>query len=115
MSISSQLRVDFISAARRGAKPQRTRRSWTNRGETAVQVSSIGDICIIRHCNFLTPASWRRGASAIANGIAQILLRTEDKLAEGRTAQAKAIFEGLQKGTIDRSLTLRIERNLLHR
>src|SRR5437868_109240 len=43
-------------------------------------------------------------ASAIANQIAQILFTSEDKLAESRTAQAKAIFEGLQKGTIDRSL-----------
>jgi len=43
-------------------------------------------------------------ASAIANGIAQILFTSEDKLAAGRTAQAKAIFEGLQRGTIDRSL-----------
>lgn len=43
-------------------------------------------------------------ASAIANGIAQLLFTTDDKLADTRTAQAKAIFEGLQKGTIDRSL-----------
>src|SRR5437868_4604604 len=43
-------------------------------------------------------------ASAIANGIAQILFTNEDKLAAGRRAQAKAIFEGLQRGTIDRSL-----------
>ncbi len=43
-------------------------------------------------------------ASAIANGIAQILFTSEDKLAASRTAQAKAIFEGLQRGTIDRSL-----------
>src|SRR5437762_2125515 len=43
-------------------------------------------------------------ASAIANQIAQILFTSEDKLAESRTAQAKAVFEGLQKGTLDRSL-----------
>src|SRR5437868_13095017 len=43
-------------------------------------------------------------ASAIANQIAQILFTSEDKLAESRTAQAKAIFEGLQRGTIQRSL-----------
>ena len=43
-------------------------------------------------------------SGAIANQIAQILFATEDKLAESRTAQAKAIFEGLQRGTIDRSL-----------
>jgi len=43
-------------------------------------------------------------ASAIANGITQLLFTTDDKLADDRTAQAKTIFEGLQKGTIDRSL-----------
>jgi CubicO group peptidase (beta-lactamase class C family) len=43
-------------------------------------------------------------SGAIANQIAQILFATQDKLAESRTAQAKAIFEGLQRGTIDRSL-----------
>jgi hypothetical protein len=43
-------------------------------------------------------------SGAIANQISQILFTTEDKLADSRTAQAKAIFEGLQKGTIDRSL-----------
>jgi CubicO group peptidase (beta-lactamase class C family) len=43
-------------------------------------------------------------SGAIANQISQILFTSEDKLADSRTAQAKAIFEGLQKGTIDRSL-----------
>ena len=43
-------------------------------------------------------------SGAIANQIAQILFTTVDKLADSRTAQAKSIFEGLQKGTIDRSL-----------
>jgi D-alanyl-D-alanine carboxypeptidase len=43
-------------------------------------------------------------SGAIANQIAQILFATEDKLADSRTAQAKTIFEGLQRGTIDRSL-----------
>src|SRR5215208_4256593 len=43
-------------------------------------------------------------SGAIANQISQILFATEDKLAESRMAQAKAIFEGLQRGTIDRSL-----------
>jgi len=43
-------------------------------------------------------------SGAIANQISQILFATEDTLADSRTAQAKAIFEGLQKGTIDRSL-----------
>src|SRR5437868_2821867 len=136
-------------------------------GELAMTASDLArwDICIIRRCNILTPASWRElerevvlnngagtgyslgldvgmqggrfmlehsgevsgfvaenmvfpedsaaivvltnqdassAASTIANGISQILFATEDKLADSRTAQAKAIFEGLQKGTIDR-------------
>lgn len=43
-------------------------------------------------------------SSAIASGIARLLFTVEDALAMNRTAQARAIFEGLQKGTIDRSL-----------
>jgi D-alanyl-D-alanine carboxypeptidase len=43
-------------------------------------------------------------SGAIANQIARFLFTTEDALAANRTAQAKAIFEGLQKGTVDRSL-----------
>ncbi|MEP6550950.1 MAG: serine hydrolase, partial [Gemmatimonadales bacterium] len=43
-------------------------------------------------------------SGAIASQIAQILFTTDDKLAESRTARAKAIFDGLQHGTIDRSL-----------
>ncbi|HMI55546.1 MAG TPA: serine hydrolase domain-containing protein [Gemmatimonadaceae bacterium] len=43
-------------------------------------------------------------SGAIANQIAQALFTTEDKLAANRTAQARSIFEGLQRGTIDRSL-----------
>jgi len=43
-------------------------------------------------------------AGAIANAISEILFTSEDKLADGRVEQAKAIFAGLQRGTIDRSL-----------
>jgi D-alanyl-D-alanine carboxypeptidase len=43
-------------------------------------------------------------SGAIASQIAQALFTAEDKLADSRTAQARAIFEGLQRGTIDRSL-----------
>jgi hypothetical protein len=43
-------------------------------------------------------------AGAIAGQISQVLFATEDALAASRTAQARAIFEGLQRGTIDRSL-----------
>jgi CubicO group peptidase (beta-lactamase class C family) len=138
-------------------------------GELAMTASDLAkwDICIIKGCNILTPASWRElereiilnngagtgyslgldvgmnggrfmlehsgevsgfvaenmvfpddsaaivvltnqdassAASTIANEISSLLFTTEDKLADSRTAQAKAIFEGLQKGTIDRSL-----------
>lgn len=43
-------------------------------------------------------------SGAIATQIARLLFTTEDVLAANRTAQARAIFDGLQKGTIDRSL-----------
>jgi D-alanyl-D-alanine carboxypeptidase len=43
-------------------------------------------------------------SGAIAQQIAQSLFTTEDALAASRTAQARNIFEGLQRGTIDRSL-----------
>ena len=43
-------------------------------------------------------------SGAIANQIATALFATEDKLAASRTAQARAIFDGLQGGTIDRTL-----------
>jgi CubicO group peptidase (beta-lactamase class C family) len=43
-------------------------------------------------------------AGAIAQQIAQAIFTTEDALAENRTAQARKILEGLQRGTIDRSL-----------
>jgi CubicO group peptidase (beta-lactamase class C family) len=43
-------------------------------------------------------------SGAIANQIATALFSTDDKLAASRTAQARAIFDGLQRGTVDRSL-----------
>jgi CubicO group peptidase (beta-lactamase class C family) len=43
-------------------------------------------------------------SGAIANAISQALFATEDALAASRTSQARAIFEGLQHGTVDRSL-----------
>jgi D-alanyl-D-alanine carboxypeptidase len=43
-------------------------------------------------------------SGAIANQIATALFATEDKLAASRTAQARAIFDGLQGGAIDRTL-----------
>jgi D-alanyl-D-alanine carboxypeptidase len=43
-------------------------------------------------------------SGSIASQISRLLFSTEDALAASRTAQARAIFEGLQKGTIDRSL-----------
>ena len=61
--------------------------------------------CLIENRHLITslpPAAPAAGATA--NGIAQILFTSEDKLTESRTAQAKAIFEGLRRGTIDRTL-----------
>jgi CubicO group peptidase (beta-lactamase class C family) len=43
-------------------------------------------------------------SGAIASGISRLLFTVEDALAADRTAQARAIFDGLQKGTVDRSL-----------
>ena len=43
-------------------------------------------------------------SGAVASGIARLLFTVEDALAANRTAQARAIFDGLQKGTVDRSL-----------
>lgn len=43
-------------------------------------------------------------SGALGSQIARLIFTTEDALAASRTAQAKAIFEGLQKGTVDRSL-----------
>ena len=43
-------------------------------------------------------------SGAIANQIATALFATEDKLAASRTAQARAIFDGLEGGAIDRTL-----------
>lgn len=43
-------------------------------------------------------------AGAIANRISKLLFKTQDAQTEMRTEQARKIFEGLQKGTIDRSL-----------
>jgi CubicO group peptidase (beta-lactamase class C family) len=43
-------------------------------------------------------------SGAIAQQIAQAIFATEDALAENRTARARGIVEGLQRGTIDRSL-----------
>lgn len=43
-------------------------------------------------------------AGAIAHGIAPMLLATDDPATPQKLAQAKQIFQGLQNGTIDRSL-----------
>ena len=52
----------------------------------------------------LTNQDAASGASMIAGQVARLLFTTEDALAASRTAQARAIMEGLQKGTVDRSL-----------
>ena len=43
-------------------------------------------------------------ASAIADAVGRLLFTTEDAESAAKTARARAIFEGLQRGTIDRSL-----------
>ena len=43
-------------------------------------------------------------ASAIARGIAPLLLASDDPATPEKLAQARKIFEGLQQGTVDRSL-----------
>lgn len=43
-------------------------------------------------------------SGSIARQVAQLLFTTEDARTESRTQRARAIFEGLQKGTIDRTL-----------
>lgn len=43
-------------------------------------------------------------SGTIGRQIAQMLFATEDAQTESRTARARTIFEGLQKGTVDRSL-----------
>jgi hypothetical protein len=43
-------------------------------------------------------------SGAIATAISRILFTVEDALSADRTKQARQIFEGLQKGTVDRSL-----------
>lgn len=43
-------------------------------------------------------------SGAIAAQISTVLFTNEDALAANRTAQARAIFEGLQRGTVDRAL-----------
>ena len=43
-------------------------------------------------------------SGTIGQQISQLLFATEDALAASRTTQARSIFEGLQRGTVDRSL-----------
>jgi CubicO group peptidase (beta-lactamase class C family) len=43
-------------------------------------------------------------SGVIADAISRVVFTVEDALAANRTAQARAILEGLQKGSIDRSL-----------
>jgi D-alanyl-D-alanine carboxypeptidase len=52
----------------------------------------------------LTNQDAASAASQIARGIAHLLLATDDPQARQRLEQAKAIFAGLEKGAIDRSL-----------
>src|SRR3989454_10253470 len=52
----------------------------------------------------LTNQDAASASGAIANGIAPLLFATNDPATPVKLEQAKKIFEGLQKGTVDRSL-----------
>ena len=52
----------------------------------------------------LTNQDAAEGAGAIARGIAPLLLVSDDPATPEKLAQARKIFEGLQQGSIDRSL-----------
>jgi D-alanyl-D-alanine carboxypeptidase len=52
----------------------------------------------------LTNEDASSAADLIARGIAPLLLTSSDPAAAGKLAQAQKIFEGLQKGTLDRAL-----------
>src|SRR5260370_22470039 len=52
----------------------------------------------------LTNQDAASASSAIANGIAPLLFATNDPATPAKLEQAKKIFEGLQHGTIDRSV-----------
>ena len=52
----------------------------------------------------LTNQDAASASGAIANGIAPLLFATNDPATPAKLEQAKKIFEGLQKGTVDRSL-----------
>jgi CubicO group peptidase (beta-lactamase class C family) len=52
----------------------------------------------------LTNQDAASAAGSIANGIVPLLFTTSDAAAEQKAEQARKIFEGLQHGTIDRSL-----------
>jgi len=43
-------------------------------------------------------------SGAIAQQVSRVLFTTEDAMTAERTARARSIFEGLQKGTVDRSV-----------
>src|SRR5207248_4673536 len=52
----------------------------------------------------LTNQDAASASGAIANGIAPLLFATNDPATPAKLEQAKKIFDGLQKGTVDRSL-----------
>jgi D-alanyl-D-alanine carboxypeptidase len=52
----------------------------------------------------LTNQDAASGAATIANGVAPLLLATNDPATPQKLEQARRIFAGLQRGTIDRTL-----------
>ncbi len=52
----------------------------------------------------LTNQDAATGAGAISQAIGRLLFATQDSATQAKAAQARRIFEGLQRGTVDRSL-----------
>jgi D-alanyl-D-alanine carboxypeptidase len=61
----------------------------------------------------LTNQDAARASAEIARRVSSLLFTTEDAAAAGKTDQARKIFEGLQRGTVDRSLFTQNANNYL--
>jgi CubicO group peptidase (beta-lactamase class C family) len=61
----------------------------------------------------LTNQDAARASGEIARRVSSVLFTTEDAAAAGKTDQARKIFEGLQRGTVDRSLFTQNANNYL--
>ncbi len=61
----------------------------------------------------LTNQDAARASAEIARRVSSLLFTTQDAAAAGKTDQARKIFEGLQRGTVDRSLFTQNANNYL--